>query len=87
MDILEAIQSATLSKCCLRVKRLSGDHGTHVALIEKIQRAVFEAAADALNDLSPLKRQSYLAQVTVWDAKLKMGSYAKTSVEFRTGSL
>ncbi|KAF1781735.1 hypothetical protein GQ600_12643 [Phytophthora cactorum] len=79
--------SATLSNCCLRVKRFSGDHGTRVALIEKIQRAVFEAAADALNNLTPLKRKPYLAQVTVWDAKLKRGSYAKTSVEFHTGSL
>ncbi|KAF1781732.1 hypothetical protein GQ600_11447 [Phytophthora cactorum] len=57
--------SATLSNCCLRVKRLV--------------RAVFEAAADALNNLTPLKRKPYLAQVTVWDAKLKRGSYAKTS--------
>ncbi|KAE9052251.1 hypothetical protein PR001_g709 [Phytophthora rubi] len=49
------------------------------------QRSVFKPAADALGNVTLLKRKSYIVQVTVRDAKTKKGSYGKTNFEFRPG--
>ncbi|KUF83747.1 NADH-cytochrome b5 reductase [Phytophthora nicotianae] len=58
-----------------------------VTLIDAKQRGVFEPTADALNDLTPLKRKPYLAQVTVWDARPKKGVFGKTNIDFQPGAV
>eukprot|EP00644_Phytophthora_capsici_P000405 jgi/Phyca11/99881/e_gw1.4.1070.1 len=43
--------------------------------------------ANALSDLTPLKRKQFIAQVTVWDAKSMKGSHGKSNIEFHPGSV
>eukprot|EP00644_Phytophthora_capsici_P017770 jgi/Phyca11/128936/e_gw1.80.21.1 len=47
----------------------------------------FEPTANALADLTPLKRKQFIAQVTVWDAKPKKGSFGKSNIDFHPGSV
>ncbi|KAG6612446.1 NADH-cytochrome b5 reductase [Phytophthora cinnamomi] len=79
--------SVTLKLCCLSSERVIGGRGTRVTGIDASQRSVFELTANALHDLTPLKRKPYLVQVTVWDAKPKKGSYGKSNMESRPGAV
>ncbi|KAE8982285.1 hypothetical protein PR003_g25136 [Phytophthora rubi] len=79
--------SVTLKLCCLSAERLKGGHGTRFTGVDASQRAEFEPTSNALADLTPLKRKPYIAQVTVWDAKTKKGSFSKTNIEFQPGAV
>ncbi|ETP25943.1 hypothetical protein F441_01238, partial [Phytophthora nicotianae CJ01A1] len=83
----DADVSVSLKMCCVQAERLNGGHGTRVTLIDAKQRGVFEPTADALNDLTPLKRKPFLAQVTVWDARPKKGVFGKTNIDFQPGAV
>ncbi|KAE8904305.1 hypothetical protein PF005_g2791 [Phytophthora fragariae] len=54
-----------LKFCCLDAERLKGRHGTRVTGVGASQRVVLEPTANALNNLTPLKRKPYVVQVTV----------------------
>ncbi|KAE8988388.1 hypothetical protein PR002_g21784 [Phytophthora rubi] len=79
--------TVTLKICCLSAERINGGRGVRVTGVDASQRSVFEPTADALADLTPLKRKLYIVNVTVWDAKTKKGSYGKTNLEFRPGAV
>ncbi|KAG1709626.1 hypothetical protein DVH05_020282 [Phytophthora capsici] len=79
--------SVTLCMCCLQSERLRGGHGTRVTLVDAAQREVFEPTANALADLTPLKRKPYLVQVTVWDAKPTKCVNGKRNIEFEPGAV
>ncbi|KAE9048808.1 hypothetical protein PR003_g1445 [Phytophthora rubi] len=75
----------TLKICCLVAGCINGGRGVRVTGVDANQRSVFKPAADALGNVTLLKRKSYIVQVTVRDAKTKKGSYGKTNFEFRPG--
>ncbi|KAG1707947.1 hypothetical protein DVH05_024599 [Phytophthora capsici] len=79
--------TVTLKLCCLSAERLMGGRGTRVTAVDASQRTEFEPTANALADLTPLKRKQFIAQVTVWDAKPKKGSFGKSNIDFHPGSV
>ncbi|KAG1701924.1 hypothetical protein DVH05_010414 [Phytophthora capsici] len=79
--------TVTLKLCCLSAERLMGGRGTRVTGVDASQRTEFEPTANALSDLTPLKRKQFIAQVTVWDAKSMKGSHGKSNIEFHPGSV
>ncbi|KAL4093158.1 hypothetical protein PRIC1_012145 [Phytophthora ramorum] len=64
-----------------------GNLGTCVTAIDAIQKTEFESTANALADLTPLKQKPFIAQVMVWNAKPKKGSYGMGNLEFHPGSV
>ncbi|KAL3667397.1 hypothetical protein V7S43_007623 [Phytophthora oleae] len=79
--------TVTLKLGCLSSERLHNGRGTRVIAIDAIQRTEFEATANALADLTPLKRKQFIASLTVWDAKPKNGSFGKPNIGFRPGGV
>uniref|UniRef100_H3H642 Uncharacterized protein n=1 Tax=Phytophthora ramorum TaxID=164328 RepID=H3H642_PHYRM len=79
--------TVTLKLCCLSAERLMGNLGTRVTAIDATQKTEFEPTANTLADLTLLKRKQFIAQMTVWDANPKKGSYGKGNLEFHPGSI
>ncbi|KAE9016887.1 hypothetical protein PR001_g14540 [Phytophthora rubi] len=65
--------SVTVKMCFLSSERLRANNGTSVTVIDASQHGVFDSTEEALNDLTAGKRKAYIAQITVWDSKLKSG--------------
>ncbi|OWY98458.1 hypothetical protein PHMEG_00030774 [Phytophthora megakarya] len=74
---------------CLNYKRLNGDHGTRVTVIDVNKRVFFEEKVEALAELTTVKRKPYIAQITVWDGKGKPTTAfgGKPYMTFRRGAV
>ncbi|KAG6941609.1 hypothetical protein JG688_00018578, partial [Phytophthora aleatoria] len=69
--------------CCYNCERLSAD--TARVLMRCSRR--FEEVREALNELNSVNRKPFIAQVTVWDSKKKVGSPKTGRMHFRVGAV
>ncbi|KAL3673111.1 hypothetical protein V7S43_002406 [Phytophthora oleae] len=81
--------SVTVKMTCLDSEQVNGDHGTRVTVIDANQRVFFEQTAEAVGELTTVKRKPYIAQITVWDAKGKPRNVfsGKPYMTFRRGAV
>ncbi|KAF1784309.1 hypothetical protein GQ600_10360 [Phytophthora cactorum] len=74
----------TAKMCCYNCKRLSG-HRSRITLVS--WSAHLEEVREALNELNSVNRKPFIAQVTVWDSKKKVGSPKTGRMNFRVGAV
>ncbi|KAE8975894.1 hypothetical protein PR001_g25571 [Phytophthora rubi] len=79
--------SVTVKMCCLSSERLRANNGTRVTVIDASQHGVFDPTQEALHDLTAGKRKAYIAQITVWDSKVKKGVANRPNLIFHPGAL
>ncbi|KAG3118454.1 hypothetical protein PI124_g3491 [Phytophthora idaei] len=77
----------TTKMCCYNCKRLSADIGSRITLVSWSAHAMFEEVREALNELNSVNRKPFIAQVTVWDSKKKVGSPKTGRMNFRVGAV
>ncbi|POM59069.1 Hypothetical protein PHPALM_36191 [Phytophthora palmivora] len=76
--------TVSVKMCYLSSERLRKDNGTHVTFIDAVQHGVFESTAEALQELTLAKRKSYIAQITILDAKSNRGTSAQNPTNHDT---
>ncbi|KAI9987419.1 hypothetical protein PInf_023458 [Phytophthora infestans] len=77
----------TVKMCCYNAERLSEDNGSRVTLVSFSGYATFHDVQEALNELNSVSRKPIIAQITVWDAKKKIGSPRTGRMHFRVGAV
>ncbi|KAE9170729.1 hypothetical protein PF004_g27785 [Phytophthora fragariae] len=82
-----AYVSVTVKMCCLSSERLRANNGTCVTVIDASQHGVFNSTQEALHDLRAGKRKAYIAQITVWNSKVKKGVANRPNLIFHPGAL
>ncbi|KAG2830085.1 hypothetical protein PC113_g21171 [Phytophthora cactorum] len=77
----------TVKMCCYNCEILSADTGSRITLVSWSAHAMFEEVREALNELNSVNRKPFIAQVTVWDSKKKVGSPKTGRLHFRVGAV
>ncbi|KAG3199774.1 hypothetical protein PC128_g5048 [Phytophthora cactorum] len=77
----------TVKMVCLASERLTGNNGTRVTLIDYLSHGNFESLSSDLSELKAINRKPFVAQVTVWDAKKRIGSPRLNPTQFRPGTV
>ncbi|KAG6958428.1 hypothetical protein JG688_00010510 [Phytophthora aleatoria] len=72
----------TINMCCFNSERPSADNGSRVTLANASARGMFDVIQKDLTELNTMNRKPFLAQVTVWGAKKKLGFRQVPSVGF-----
>ncbi|GMF43599.1 unnamed protein product [Phytophthora fragariaefolia] len=77
----------TLKMTCFGAERLTADNGTRVTLVDFDAHGVFESVQNDLSDLNAVNRKPFIVQVTVWDAKKRVGSPRTVPMQYRPGAV
>ncbi|KAJ8571440.1 hypothetical protein ON010_g5396 [Phytophthora cinnamomi] len=77
----------TVKLTCFSAERLTTDNETRVTLVDFLAHASFENVRKDLADLNAVNRKDFIAHVTVWDAKKRIGSPRSPPMQFRPGAV
>ncbi|ETI52701.1 hypothetical protein F443_04252 [Phytophthora nicotianae P1569] len=79
--------NVTAKMCCYSAERLSQDNGSRITLRNVYAQPMFNEVQETLSELNSVNRKPFIAQITVWDSKKKIGSPKSGRVHFRVGAV
>ncbi|ETL28487.1 hypothetical protein L916_18179, partial [Phytophthora nicotianae] len=77
----------TVKMVCFAAERLGADNGTRVTLIDYLAHSTFASLYKDMSELNGVNRKPFIVQITVWDAKKRVGSPRLTPMQFRPGAV